>query len=96
MTYGDFLAELGKAQLTVKAFADLISMNRNSVSNYAASGEVPKHLALIAALLAEMSIQKLPYSHVVARADIAPKRSRGAAKRGRFGGNKQAQLELGA
>lgn len=94
MTYSDFLAELGKARLTVRAFADLIGMNRNSVSNYAASGDVPRHLAVIAALLAEMSVQGIAYQAVIARIDLTPKKPRGAAKPGRFGGNKQQQLEL--
>lgn len=35
MTYAAFVTELGKAGLTVRAFADLIGMNRSSVSNYA-------------------------------------------------------------
>jgi len=94
MTYTEFLAELGKAGLTVRAFADLIGMNRNSVSNYAGAGEVPRHLAVIAALLAEMSVHGLVYQDVIARIDFTPKRPRGAAKPGRFGGDKQNQLEL--
>ncbi|WMD19144.1 XRE family transcriptional regulator [Achromobacter seleniivolatilans] len=94
MTYTEFLAELGKAGLTVRAFAKLIGMNRNSVSNYAGAGEVPGHLAVIAALLAEMSVQGLAFHDVLARIDLTPKRPRGAAKAGRFGGEKQNQLEL--
>jgi len=94
MTYSEFLTELGKAGLTVRAFADLIGMNRNSVSNYAANGDVPRHLAVIAALLAEMNIQKIAYQTVIARIGLTPKKPRGAAKPGRFGGDRQDQLEL--
>ncbi|WP_350357509.1 XRE family transcriptional regulator [Paraburkholderia fungorum] len=94
MTYSDFLAELGKAGLTVRAFADLIGMNRNSVSNYAAAGEVPRHLAVIAALLAEMSIHGLAYNAVIARINLTRKKPRGAAQQGRFGGDRQDQLEF--
>lgn len=94
MTYNEFLAELGKAGLTVRAFADLIGMNRNSVSNYAATGDVPQHLAVIAALLAEMNIQKIAYQAVIARIGLTPRKPRGGAKPGRFGGDRQDQLEL--
>ena len=94
MTYGTFLAELGKAGLTVRAFADLIGMNRNSVSNYARAGEVPRHLALIAALFSEMNVQGLDFQSVVGRVDMAPKKPRGTAKPGRFGGERQDQLEF--
>lgn len=96
MTYGAFLAELGKAGLTVRAFADLIGMNRNSVSNYARAGEVPRHLALIAALFAEMNVQGMDFQAVAGRVDMAPKKPRGTAKPGRFGGERQDQLEFDA
>ena len=96
LPYNLFLAELGKAGLTVRAFADLIGMNRNSVSNYARIGEVPRHLAVIASLLAEMSVQGIAFQAVIARIALTPKKPRGAAKPGRFGGDKQDQLELDA
>ena len=38
MTYDDFSAELSKAGLSIRAFAELIGMNPNSVSNYASAG----------------------------------------------------------
>lgn len=94
MTYGAFLAELGKAGLTIRGFADLIGMNRNSVSNYAQAADVPRHLALIASLFAEMNLQGLDFKVVVGRVDLVPKKPRGAAKPGRFGGQRQDQLEF--
>ena len=94
MTYSEFLAELGKAGLTVRAFADLIGMNRNSVSNYASTEKVPRHLAVIVALLAEMSVQGLAFQDVIMRINLTPKRPHGTAKPARFGGSKQDQLEL--
>jgi hypothetical protein len=94
VTYGQFLSELGKAGLKVHAFAALIGMNPNSVSNYARGGEVPRHLALIAVLLAEMTTQGVPFRNAMARVEVTPMKPRGAAKRGRFGGDKQARLEL--
>lgn len=94
MTYDEFLAELGKAGLSVRAFADLVGMNRNSVSNYKGSGEVPRHLAVIAALLAEMNVKGVAFQVVVARIGATRKKPRGRGKPGRFGGDKQEQLDL--
>jgi transcriptional regulator with XRE-family HTH domain len=95
MTYDDFSAELGKAGLSVRAFADLVGMNRNSVSNYARGCTVPRHLAVIAALLAEMNLQGIAFRPVIERIEMTPKKRRGAAtKSGRFGGDKQGRLEL--
>lgn len=94
MTYSVFLAELGKAGLTVRAFAGLVGMNRNSVSNYARAGEIPRHLALIAALFAEMNVHSMDFQVVAGRIDMVPKKPRGTAKPGRFGGERQDQLEF--
>lgn len=94
MTYEQFLAELGKAGLSVRAFADLVGMNRNSVSNYASAGEVPRHLAVIAVLLAEMRLREVPFERAIDRVGVARKRPRGNAAPGRFGGTRQEQLAL--
>ena len=94
MTYDEFIGELGKAGLSVRGFADLLSMRPNSVSNNAKRGEVPSHLAIIAALLAEMHIRGIPYDAVFSRLDLSKKKARGGAAAGRFGGDKQQQLEL--
>ena len=96
MTYDEFLAELGKAGLSVRAFADVIGMNPNSVSNYAKAGEVPRHLALIAVLLAEMNVQGVDSQPAIERVSTNRKKPRGRGRPGRFGGDKQEQLELGA
>ena len=96
MTYYDFLAELGKAGLSVRAFAELVGMNPNSVSNYASTGEVPRHLALIAVLLAEMNVHDLDFQPAIERVSANRKKPRGRGKLGRFGGDKQDQLELEA
>ena len=95
MTYEQFLAELGKAGLSVRAFADLIGMNRNSVSNYASREEIPRHLAIIAVLVGEMNIRGIPYQDAVSRVGMTLKKPRGGARRGRFGGDRQEELELG-
>jgi lambda repressor-like predicted transcriptional regulator len=94
MRYRDFLTELRKAGLSVRAFAKLIGMNPNSVSNYASIGEVPKHLSVIAALLAEMSIQGIAFRPAVERVNSNPQRPRGRGRPGRFGGDKQEQFSF--
>lgn len=88
MTYIEFQRHVGKAGLTVKAFADLVKMNRVSLSNYAKMDTVPSHLAVIAALMGEMADKGLNFRDVLSRIDITPKKPRGAGI-GKFGGNKQ-------
>jgi hypothetical protein len=96
MSYDDFLAELGKAGLSVRGFAELLGMRPNSISNNKKQGEVPGHLAVIAALLAEMRFRDMDYEPVFARVSLSKKKSRGAAGPGKFAGDKQGILELGS
>lgn len=96
MSYDDFLAELGKAGLSVRSFADLLGMRPNSISNNKKNGEVPSHLAVIAALLAELRLRGLPYAPVFARVGLTKKKPRGAAAPGKFATDKQGVLELGS
>lgn len=88
MCYDEFQRQLGKAGVTIREFAMLIKMNSNSVTNYAKSGEVPSHLAVIAALLGEMSERKIDFRSVLSRIEIEPKKPRGGAT-GKFCGIKQ-------
>jgi transcriptional regulator with XRE-family HTH domain len=94
MPYAEFLSELERAGLSVRAFAELIGMNPNSISNYARANVLPTHLALIAVLVAEMSIRGLDYKQAMAKVELAPKKPRGGARRGRFGGDRQSSLDL--
>lgn len=96
LKYQEFIKELGKAGLSVRQFAELIGMRPNSVSNNAKRGEVPTHLAVIASLLAELSVRRVPIEPIFARLDLdrTGKKPRGAASIGRFGGDKQGRLEL--
>jgi len=94
MSYANFLSELERAGLSVRAFAELIGMNPNSISNYARNGELPTHLALIAVLVAELGSQGLDYRQAVAKVEVVPKRPRGGARHGRFGGDRQISLDL--
>lgn len=46
MTYDEFRRQLGKAGVTAREFAELLSLNPNSITNYARQGEVPSHLTV--------------------------------------------------
>lgn len=94
MTYEEFQCELGKAGLTAREFAGLIRMNPNSVTNCSMKGSVPAHLAVIAALMGEMNEHKVDFHRVLARIDIEPKKPRGGAAPGKFGGDKQEPLPI--
>ncbi|MHB8408353.1 MAG: XRE family transcriptional regulator [Acidiferrobacterales bacterium] len=87
MTYVEFRRQLGKAGLTVRKFGELIGMNPKTVTNYAKSGVVPPHIAVIATLMGEMAEHKVPFVGALAKVDIGTNR-RGAAK-GRFAGTRQ-------
>lgn len=96
MVYAEFLEELARAGLSVRAFAELIGMNPNSISNYARVGELPTHLALIAVLVGEISALGGDYRSAMSKVDLAPKKPRGAARLGHFGGDRQTNLDLTA
>jgi len=91
MTYDEFKRHMGKAGLTIRAFAELLRLNPASISNYSKTGVVPSHLAVIVVLLGELAELKVNYKEVLAKADIAPKKARGAGK-GKFGGDRQNLL----
>ena len=94
MTYDEFQRQVGKAGLTIREFADLVKMHRNSVTNYAKLGEVPSHLAVIAALLGAMADKKVDFRSILDSIEIEPKKPRGGAAKGRFGGSKQTDLPM--
>lgn len=92
MTYDEFQRHIGKAGLTLKEFAGLIRMNRISISNLAKKGEVPSHLAVMACLMGEMADHRVDFRAALSRIDIEPRKPRGAAAAGRFGGSRQKDL----
>lgn len=94
MTYDAFVAELSRAGLTIREFADLLGMRPNSITNNRKRGEVPDHLAVIAALLSELRRTGVQVEPVFARLGLSKKRHRGSATPGRFAGDKQGTLEL--
>jgi hypothetical protein len=93
VSYREFLAELERAGLSVRCFAELIGMNPNSITNYAGRGDLPQHIALIAVLVSEFATRGLDYRKPIAK--VAPtKKPRGATRPGHFGGDSQASLAL--
>jgi hypothetical protein len=94
MTYDEFRRQIGKAGLTVKEFAELIKQTPNSITNYAKQDEVPPHLAIIAALMADMAEAGSDFRATLTRIQFDASKPRGGATRGRFGGSKQINLQL--
>ena len=94
MTYVEFRRQLGKAGLTIHAFADLLKMNRVSVSNYAKREVVPSHLAVIAALLGEMGERHMDFHKVLENIEIEPKIARGGSTTSKFRSSKHFDLDL--
>lgn len=92
MTYEEFRRQLGKAGLTNKAFAELVKINRNSITNYKKDGEVPAHWAIVALLMGVMADHKLDFKAALSGIEIEAKKARGTAAKGRFGGSRQADL----
>lgn len=93
MTYDEFQSKLESADLSVRAFAELIGMRPNSVSNYAKAGEVPSHLAIIVTLMAELAEQAIDYGALIDQLEISPKLPRGAACNGNFSGDLRSESE---
>lgn len=76
MKYDDFRRELAKAGLTIREFAEIVKMNRNSLSNLSSRGDVPAHLAVIASLMGEMTEHRVDFRAVLHRVVIAQKKPR--------------------
>lgn len=94
MKYEEFRRQLGKAGLSAREFADLVKLNRNSITNYAKDGVVPTHWAIVALLMGEMADNGLDFKEALGGIEIEPNKVRGSAAKGRFGGSKQTSLQL--
>jgi len=95
MTYEEFRRQIGKAGLTIKGFAELIKQTPNSITNYAAQGDVPSHLAIIAALMGDMAESGVDFRSTLARIEFDANKPRGgSAVKGKFGGSKQIDIPL--
>ena len=92
MNYEEFSRHVRKAGLTIKEFAELVKMNRISLSNLAKKGEVPSHWAVVAVLLGLLGDHHIDFRDPLSQVEIIPKKPRGAGKDGGFGGSKQGRL----
>ena len=92
--YLEFKRQLGKAGITSKEFARLVRLSANSITNYAATGDIPSHLAIIAVLMGEMAEAGLNFRSAVENLDISMGKPRGSASKGKFGGSKQEVLDF--
>ncbi len=93
MTYDEFRRQLGKAGLSVKSFAELIKQKPNSITNYAAQGEVPPHLAIIAALMGDMAESGQDFRATLSRIQFEAAKPRGSAVKGAFGGVSKKDID---
>lgn len=76
MDYLTFKKTLAHAGLSIREFADLLHMNKNSITNYA-KGEVPAHLGIIAQLVVALADRDVDFRATFASVPVRPKRSRG-------------------
>lgn len=77
MTYDEFKRHLGKAGLSVNAFAAWLHVRPNSVSNYAKKGGVPQSHAVIAVALGDARDRGVDIGELFARYGVRAKNSQG-------------------
>ncbi len=94
MDYDTFKSNIGRAKLTNKKFAELVGLNSKSITNYAQTGQVPAHWAIVALLMGELVANDLEFKHLLDKVKIQPNKVRGGAAKGRWGGSKQTDLPL--
>lgn len=92
MTYDEFRRQIGKAGLTIQTFADLVKMNRISLSNYK-NKDVPSHLAVMATLMGAMADGQTDFRNALSNIELEQKKPRGAGI-GKFGGDKQPNIYM--
>lgn len=67
MRYDEFKKCLKVAGISVKELAEVLDMQPNSITNYRARGSVPRHLGVIASLLAVLATHGIDHSEVLTR-----------------------------
>lgn len=65
-------------------------------TNFKKDGVVPDHWAIVAMLMGVMADNALDFKEPLGRIEIDQKKARGSAAKGRFGGSKQIDLDIGA
>lgn len=77
MDYEEFRRHLGKAGLTNKAFAELLSINEKSITNMAQKPEIPNHYAVIALLMGELADNGIEFKEKVLNLELKLAKPRG-------------------
>jgi hypothetical protein len=70
MNYEEFRHQLGKAGLTNKAFAELLDLNPNSITNFKAKGNIPSHLAVIVVFMAEFRDRGIDFKIMIEKLEL--------------------------
>ncbi len=99
MKYNEFKNHLNISGLSVSEFAYLIRANPKSITNLARKDkeeeeeeeDVPKHLSVIATLMAQMSMHGLDFKGPLKELSIHHQKCR---IKGKFGGDKQGVFKL--
>ncbi|AEV27168.1 hypothetical protein Dsui_2829 [Azospira oryzae PS] len=92
MTYDDFVDCLGRARLSIRGFSRLVCTHANTFTNYAKDGHVPDHWAIVVTLIAEMARREVDFKGPLSQLELTPKKERGGAAKGKFGGTKQPDM----
>ena len=79
MKYDAFIAELRAAGLSGRAFARLLDLHPNTISNYKSAGVVPVQLGIIACLIHRMVDEGIDYLPSIERVPNTRKAGRGRA-----------------
>ncbi|MFA6192992.1 MAG: hypothetical protein WC665_11665 [Sulfurimonas sp.] len=77
MTYNKFKDNIKKAGLSLDEFSSLIKTSHRSISNYSATGKIPKHLAIISTLMHEMAKNDIDFTCLLESLEIDNFQKRG-------------------
>lgn len=77
MDYEEFQRQIGKSGLTLKGFAELLKMNRVSISNLSQRERIPNHLAVISTLMGLLSDKQIPFVEAINALELEPMSPRG-------------------
>lgn len=67
MGYDEFKQILKEARVPVKTLAAVLGIQPTSLTNYSARGEVPRHIAVVATLIRELTVKNVPVEDALAR-----------------------------
>jgi hypothetical protein len=67
MKYDEFKQLLKNAKVSIKALAYMLEMHTTPITNYKAQSKVPRHLAVVALLLAGLAAHNIPPGPVLHR-----------------------------